>query len=151
MSTIDKDAPLREIWTRGQNVGWMTDDLQDSMHRRDALHRQARRTRSQEDLSQAKLAKKRVNKQVQQAKRAFLDATINTNADSPNSLDGTVVNDTPGIANAFNAFFSTVGAKLADRFQNIKSVIQTRCEETFKFQQVRAVDVHKLLANIQAG
>lgn len=61
------------------------------------------------------------------------------------------MNDKAGVASAFNAFFTSVGAKLASKFQNITPVILTRCDEQFKFHQVGVEKVHKLMANLQIG
>ena len=53
------------------------------------------------------------------------------------------------VANAFNDFFTSVGATLAKKFQDVPRTISTRSENRFKFQPVSAEAVCKQLRGLK--
>ncbi len=67
------------------------------------------------------------------------------------NIDNVEVKDTTGIATAFNSFFTTVGAKLAAKFQNTVPTTATHCREHFRFRVVEADQVSKLLKGLSVN
>ena len=67
------------------------------------------------------------------------------------TADGAETKEPLEVANAFNSFFTSVGATLAKKFQDIPRTISTRSENRFKFQPVSAEAVCEQLRGLKTS
>ena len=65
------------------------------------------------------------------------------------TADGAETKEPLEVANAFNSFFTSVGATLAKKFQDVPRTISTRSENRFNFQPVSAEAACKQLRGLK--
>ncbi len=159
---------------RGQDIPWLTPELRDHMYHRDYLRRQAKRLKTPAASRRYKNQRKRTRKCLNEAKKSHFDNVLKESGNNTKKLwtnlknllpktqkgttktvmvDGAEVSDSSGIANAFNAFFTSVGKKLAQKFdgQTRTPPIRTTCSNRFKFKPVSVNQICKLLSGLNTS
>ena len=83
--------------------------------------------------------------------KSMLPKKATTVTQSVITADGAETKEPLEVANAFNSFFTSVGATLAKKFQDVPRTISTRSENRFKFQPVSAEAVCKQLRGLKTA
>ena len=158
---------------RGSEIPWLTDDIRQEMFKRDHLRKKASSTKDQEAHSRFRTQRNYTHKCILNAKREYYDSLIQESVNDSKTLwsslksmlpkkattvtqsvltaDGAETKEPLEVANAFNSFFTSVGATLAKKFQDVPRTISTRSENRFKFQPVSAEAVCKQLRGLKTS
>ena len=149
---------------RESEIPWLTDDIRQEMFKRDYLRKKASSTKDQEAHSRFRTQRNYIHKCILNAKREYYDSLIQESVDDSKkpwssmlpkkattvtqsvlTPDGAETKEPLEVANAFNSFFTSVGATLENKFQDVPRTISTRSENRFNFQPVSAEAVCKQL------
>ena len=138
--SLDEMCPIKKKTVRDRNEPWLTNDIIDMIHTKNAAWKKAKKTKSQDDLNHAKHLRNVVKDTIRRAKATFVqdylqDAGISvkkfwekinyvmpTNNKQPtiNLIDQEseqpIHNDL--LPNYINDFFVEIGPKLAQNFVN---------------------------------
>ena len=164
----DRHAPYKTKTVRGRPSPWVSPDLIAMTWERDHLKRVAekhgdpltwaryRKLRNQTSHCNEKLKEEYFQSQINEYKSnssklwSVLKNLLGTSSKSSEiksvMVDGVEVTDKNSIADSFNDFFSTIGAKLARHFtpRNF-TILSNRIELNFRFKLVNPVDIEKKL------
>ena len=135
LNVADKHAPIRTKRV-GTLTPWLTPHLKQCMHKRDASKITAIRSNDPADWHAFKRCRNDVNNQIKLAKENYYKKAFDECVGDPNKtwgvtnkltsrkskssfvkeikLEDVTVTNSPGLANAFNNHFITIGQKLAE-------------------------------------
>ena len=137
----DQHAPIVDIRVRDQRPKWLTDEYIGLSRDRDYFQSKANKLRNPDDFARAKSLRNQCNNLRHVLIKDYYDEEIKANANDskklwktlkttvlPNSsndsvtaltVDGETVTDSKQIANNFNSFFTSIGEKLAEKFNSV--------------------------------
>lgn len=173
LGVVNKHAPLVERKVRGQQIPWMNDEIRQMIHNRDHYKRIANKSQNDIDWENYKNLRNLVNSTIKRAKKDCYDMLFRESANDTNKLwstikkvlpaknqtkinslkdeNGTELKDAKDIANCFNAFFSTIGSKLAEKFNQSDSLVENDSMDdipSFKFENVPEESILKQLKKL---
>ena len=138
-AVIDKHYPIRENRITADSEKWINDSILSEMRQCDYLHRKDIKSKNETDWHFYRAARNGVLKQINEAKREFIDEAISSAHSKPKDMwsllkhlpsktsqsttsylevDGVHLNEPCHIANALNDFFCGIGHKFASNFDN---------------------------------
>lgn len=169
----DAHAPLKTVTVRGRSSPWVTDDLISMTWERDHQKRIAEKHKDPISWDKYRKLRNLVNRECGKLKRDYFRDQIDQNRNDSAKLwstlkqaigskknesvsgvveNGVTVTDAPSIARAFNDFFSTIGSRLAAKFQGcVSKILSPRRSEDFRFAAVGSEYVRKQLHGLAAG
>ncbi len=136
-NVVEMHAPLRTRRVRLSKSPWITPELKRHMHERDILKIKAIRSKDIYDWAAFKKARNSVNNEIKFAKKAHYMNAFHENESSVKKtwgiineltsrkqnnshvkeikLNGSSVSDPPGLSEAFNTHFASIGPKLTEK------------------------------------
>ena len=129
----NRHAPLRTLRVRGTQPSRMSDKIRLSMKQRDSMKRKAVKSKLDQDWISYKRLRNTVTRQIELAKRGYYNDLLTEHANDASklwsairklipkknkvavqelTLDNKIYTDNSGIANCFNKFFTSLGARL---------------------------------------
>ncbi len=174
LEVLDKHAPLQYKKVRSKKVPWITTEIKKLINTRDRLKRKAISTNQENDWSNFKTTRNKVNIELRNAKKVYYTSKIAGQRSNPkmawktiNNLlhkqnKQTVVNELniaethltspQDIAEGFNDYFSNIGPDLASKIDtsdyNFETYITNTKSEFSAFQPVTVSNVCRLLDGI---
>ena len=152
MQTFLKDVclkftPLKTLWVRGSQPGWMSDQIRSMMKERDKMKCKACKSKLDVDWTSYKQLRNSVTRQIELAKRDYFNNLLTTQAQDASklwssirklipkknkvavqeiSLDDKTFIGSLDIANCFNKFFMSVGIRLRSLLPTLN--VSTHCD-----------------------
>ncbi|XP_072014831.1 uncharacterized protein [Amphiura filiformis] len=162
IQVADRHAPKVEIRIKGNLPPWFNKDILSLSNDRDFSKRIAQRSGKSSDWDVYRNKKNETNNVIKNAKKSVLQQIQLSRAnmmtrESVNEVvvNGKNINDPKTVANAFNVFFTEIGNKLAQNFENgdgddvCKSVDYSTVP--FKFKEIDEDFILKQLSSLQSG
>ena len=172
IETIDNMCPLKKFKIKNLKDPWISNEILESIHDKDILLRQAKRTGLENDWKLAKNARNRLNLDIKNIKAEFIQENLEIHQGDPkkfwkdvqiilpkkgksnfrnyilkNDLNEPIY-DPKIAANFLNSYFVNVGPKLAERFACRWNFRGTETMETLNNITVHEDEVIKLCKEI---
>ena len=176
-SLVDKHAPFRTKRIRASKSPWISLQLKDEMHKRDAQKIKLIRSNDSLDWFLFKKMRNSVNQNIFRAKESYFKDILFANKNNPEKIwniinnltsknqkssyidetkfDGNLIHDSGSIADTFNEYFSNIGPNLANQINTSEG---NRCylrylnrqneNTTFNLEEVNSRTVFSHLSNL---
>ncbi len=174
LPVCDKHAPIKKIKVSDQQPAWITDDYLDLRRQSQKAREIAEKSKSAADWEKAKRLRNKLNNLRNKLKSEDFQQKLDENKNDPRGLwktlktilpgktksdipavstqDG-MVNDKQEVADAMNNFFSSIGEKLAAKFDHVDDKCSPESflncsDHLFKFAPVTEDQVFKCLSSL---
>lgn len=164
----NKHAPWKQSKVKGYSIPWLDENIRELMYKRDNLKKQSDKSKNYDIFENYKKARNNVTRAIKMAKSEYFNKLIQENTGNIwgtlkkvlpstqsvniNSLesDGKELSDPESISLSFNKFFTTIGSKLAEKFDSSDPDIdiKTSSNSTFTFKPITCEEVHKILSGL---
>ena len=172
LPVCDKHAPVKKIKVSDQQPSWINDDYLDLRRQTQKAREIAEKSNSTADWKKARLLRNKLNHLRNKLKSSDLQEKLNENKSNSRGLWKTLksvlpgktiseipavktehgmVNDKQEVCNEINSFFSSIGEKLAEKFNHIDdecTELPTFEGENFTFESITEEEVFKCLESL---